>query len=106
MQWYSNLNLHCGDDYDDDDGGDDDDDDGGGGGGGGDDDDDDDGDDGGGGGDDDDDVDYDHCITITVCSRYHLMLQCWQQVPNKRPTFSMLKNKITNMMQQNDVRYG
>ena len=31
------------------------------------------------------------------------MLQCWQQEPNDRPTFSTLKNKITNMMQNNNV---
>ena len=31
------------------------------------------------------------------------MLQCWQQNPNDRPTFSMLKDKITKLVENNNV---
>ena len=31
------------------------------------------------------------------------MLQCWQQNPNDRPTFSTLKDTITKMAQNNNV---
>ena len=31
------------------------------------------------------------------------MVQCWQVKPNDRPTFSLLKDKITSMMKNNNV---
>ncbi|XP_073254898.1 proto-oncogene tyrosine-protein kinase receptor Ret-like [Porites lutea] len=34
---------------------------------------------------------------------YQLMVQCWQVKPNDRPTFSVLKDKITSMMKNNNV---
>ncbi|XP_068685081.1 proto-oncogene tyrosine-protein kinase receptor Ret-like [Montipora foliosa] len=36
---------------------------------------------------------------------YNIMLQCWQQKPNDRPTFSMLKNKLSTMIQNDEEIY-
>lgn len=36
---------------------------------------------------------------------YQLMVQCWQVRPNDRPTFSVLKDKITSMMKNNNETY-
>ena len=31
------------------------------------------------------------------------MLQCWQQKPDERPTFSVLKDTMADMLQNNNV---
>ncbi|KAL9964712.1 hypothetical protein ACROYT_G028390 [Oculina patagonica] len=36
---------------------------------------------------------------------YQIMLQCWQENPNDRPTFSKLKDTITRMAQSNNDMY-
>ncbi|KAL9964728.1 hypothetical protein ACROYT_G028408 [Oculina patagonica] len=36
---------------------------------------------------------------------YQIMLQCWQENPNDRPTFSKLKDTITRMAQSNNETY-
>lgn len=37
---------------------------------------------------------------------YDLMLQCWQQKPNERPTFSVLKDTMADMLQNNNHTYA
>ncbi|KAM7440137.1 hypothetical protein ABFA07_010631 [Porites harrisoni] len=37
---------------------------------------------------------------------YDLMLQCWQQKPNERPTFSVLKDAMADMLQNNNHTYA
>lgn len=50
-----------------------------------------------------------HCLIISYSiliffsGSYDLMLQCWQQKPNERPTFSVLKDTMADMLQNNNV---
>ncbi|CAH3157508.1 unnamed protein product, partial [Porites lobata] len=37
---------------------------------------------------------------------YDLMLQCWQQKPDERPTFSVLKDTLADMLQNNNHTYA
>jgi len=36
---------------------------------------------------------------------YQIMLQCWQENPDDRPTFSMLKDTITKLTQNSNHMY-
>lgn len=42
-------------------------------------------------------------LYLSLVFSYQIMVQCWQEIPNDRPTFPSLKDIITRMSKNKNV---